>query len=91
MRVIFAFLIGLFLGGSVALVTAQSGVLRTSTSGLVKLSVADVAALPTCDVGTKGTVMMAGDSLTPVALATVIGGGGVAVIVGCNGANWIVF
>lgn len=49
-----------------------------------------VAALPTCNAGTRGTILYVTNALTPVALATVVGGGAVVVPVFCNGAAWIV-
>jgi hypothetical protein len=46
--------------------------------------------LPTCNTGTKGAMYIVTDALTPVAIATVVGGGAVSIGVTCNGANWIV-
>jgi len=46
--------------------------------------------LPTCNSGTKGQMFMVTDALTPVAIATVVGGGAVSIGVTCNGANWVV-
>jgi len=46
--------------------------------------------LPTCNSGTKGAMYIVTDALTPVAIATVVGGGAVSIGVTCNGANWIV-
>lgn len=46
--------------------------------------------LPTCNSTTKGAMYIVTDALTPVAIATVIGGGAVSIGVTCNGANWIV-
>jgi len=46
--------------------------------------------LPTCNSTTKGAMYMVTDALTPVAIATVVGGGAVSIGVTCNGANWIV-
>lgn len=46
--------------------------------------------LPACNSGTKGAMYIVTDALTPVAIATVVGGGAVSIGVTCNGANWIV-
>jgi hypothetical protein len=46
--------------------------------------------LPTCNSITKGAMYMVTDALTPVAIATVVGGGAVSIGVTCNGTNWIV-
>jgi hypothetical protein len=46
--------------------------------------------LPTCNSGTKGQMYMVTDALTPVAIATVVGGGAVSIGVTCNGTNWVV-
>jgi hypothetical protein len=46
--------------------------------------------LPTCNSTTKGAMYIVTDALTPVAIATVVGGGAVSIGVTCNGANWIV-
>ena len=46
--------------------------------------------LPACNSGTKGAMYVVTDALTPVAIATVVGGGGVSIGVTCNGTNWIV-
>jgi hypothetical protein len=46
--------------------------------------------LPTCNSGTKGAMYIVTDALTPVAIATVVGGGSVSIGVTCNGTNWIV-
>ena len=54
------------------------------------LAVLTVAALPTCNAAVKGTQYMVTDALTPVALASVVGGGAVNVPVTCNGTAWIV-
>ncbi len=49
-----------------------------------------VATLPACAAVTKGFMYFVTDSLTPVALAIVAGGGAVQIGVLCNGTNWIV-
>jgi hypothetical protein len=49
-----------------------------------------VASLPTCNSGTQGQMFLVTNALTPVALATVVGGGAVVVGVTCNGTNFIV-
>jgi hypothetical protein len=46
--------------------------------------------LPTCNSGTKGAMYIVTDALTPVAIATAVGGGAVSIGVTCNGTNWIV-
>jgi hypothetical protein len=46
--------------------------------------------LPACNSGTKGAMYIVTDALTPVAIATVVGGGAVSIGVTCNGTNWIV-
>lgn len=46
--------------------------------------------LPTCNSTTKGAMYIVTDALTPVAIATVVGGGVVSIGVTCNGTNWIV-
>jgi len=46
--------------------------------------------LPTCNSTTKGAMFLVTDALTPVAIATVVGGGAVSIGVTCNGTNWIV-
>lgn len=80
--------LGLFLAGCLAFpAAAQSG---SNTVNLPVAPLATVAALPTCSAGNKGAIYMVTDALTPVALATVVGGGAVSVLVACNGSNWIV-
>lgn len=49
-----------------------------------------VASLPACSTATRGMMYMVTDALTPVAIATVTGGGAVIVGVICNGSAWIV-
>lgn len=46
--------------------------------------------LPTCNSTTKGAMYLVTDALTPVALATAVGGGSINIGVTCNGSNWIV-
>lgn len=46
--------------------------------------------LPACSAATKGTMYIVSDALTPVAIATAVGGGVVSIGVTCNGTNWIV-
>jgi hypothetical protein len=46
--------------------------------------------LPTCNSTTKGAMYIVTDALTPVAIATAVGGGAVSIGVTCNGTNWIV-
>ena len=46
--------------------------------------------LPTCNAAAKGQMYIVSDALSPVAIATVIGGGAITIGVTCNGANWIV-
>jgi hypothetical protein len=46
--------------------------------------------LPTCNSTTKGAMYIVTDALTPVAIATVVGGGVVSIGVTCSGTNWIV-
>lgn len=49
-----------------------------------------VASLPSCTTALRGSLYIVTDSLLPVALATVAGGGAVVVPVVCNGTAWIV-
>lgn len=46
--------------------------------------------LPTCNAGNLGRMYWVTNATAPVALATVVGGGAVAIGVTCNGTNWIV-
>lgn len=55
--------------------------------GIVNLKNYTVSTLPT---GTRGDIAYVTDALTPVALATVVGGGATVVPVFYNGTNWIV-
>lgn len=58
--------------------------------GVTPLPATTVGSLPSCTSGTKGTIYLVTDALTPVALAGVTGGGAVVVSVLCNGTAWIV-
>ena len=58
--------------------------------GMPKAQSSTVSGLPSCTAALQGTLFIATDALTPVALSTVTGGGAVKVLVFCNGANWIV-
>jgi hypothetical protein len=46
--------------------------------------------LPTCNAAAKGQMYIVSDALSPIAIATVVGGGGITIGVTCNGSNWIV-
>jgi hypothetical protein len=59
-------------------------------SGALKLPTTTVASLPTCNAGALGTKYAVTDALTPVALASVVGGGAVVLSVFCNGTAWVV-
>lgn len=50
----------------------------------------NVGALPPCNAPSQGTIRLITDALLPVALTTAAGGGGVRVLVYCNGTQWIV-
>jgi hypothetical protein len=67
---------------------AQAQFITSSSSGKIPLTV--VGSLPTCNAGTEGTLYGVTDALTPVALATAVGGGAIHTLVYCNGTNWIV-
>jgi hypothetical protein len=59
-------------------------------SGALKLPTTTMASLPTCNAGALGTKYAVTDALTPVALASVVGGGAVVLSVFCNGTAWVV-
>lgn len=63
---------------------------QTTSSMTITLPVTTVAGLVACAAGTKGSMGMVSDALTPVALSAATGGGAVAVPVVCNGTAWIV-
>ena len=67
---------------------ASAQVVSVSSSGKIPLTV--VGSLPTCNAGTEGTIYGVTDALTPVALATAVGGGAIHTLVYCNGTAWIV-
>lgn len=64
--------------------------LQINSYGPATRPVTTVAGLPTCGALTKGFIYFVTDALTPVAIATVVGGGAAQVGVTCNGTNWIV-
>lgn len=49
-----------------------------------------VAGLPACTAANTGVVYRVTDALTPLLNIAVVGGGAVAVIVRCNGTNFLV-
>lgn len=58
--------------------------------GATQRPLTTVGALPTCNSAARGVMYFVTDSLTPVALATVVAGGAVQIGVTCNGTAWIV-
>lgn len=56
----------------------------------VKIPLSTVTNLPTCSAATEGLLRGVTDALTPVALASVVGGGAVRLSAYCNGTAWIV-
>jgi hypothetical protein len=81
MRFIFPFLL---LSGVAFADSQTTGINGTSRP------ITTVAGLPTCNANNKGKMFFVTDTLAPVALATVAGGGAVQIGVLCNGTNWIV-
>lgn len=62
--------------------------LRATTS--VQVSSLTVSALPVCSSATTGWVYLVTNALLPILGMAVAGGGGVSVLVRCNGTNFIV-
>ncbi len=62
-----------------------------SVSALLSLQQFTVAGLATCNAGNKFKIAEVSDATSPTFLATVTGGGAVAVPVMCNGTNWVSF
>lgn len=62
----------------------------TLVCGAPQSPVTTVSSLPSCTSGLRGASYFVTDSLGPVALATVVGGGAVGLLVVCNGTSWIV-
>jgi hypothetical protein len=60
-------------------------------NGGIRAAVKTVSGLPTCSSAIEGTRYGVSDASSPVALATVVGGGSSHVPVYCNGTNWIVY
>lgn len=67
--------------------TGQSAILcdQAQTS---QAQTTTVAGLPTCNSGSRGQSYIVTDSLTPIALATVVAGGAVVIRATCDGAAW---
>lgn len=76
--------------GVFAIDNGTSGQYRDLITRKTQGTVVAVASLGTCNAGAEGTRWAVNDALTPVSLATVVGGGSVHVPVYCDGTNWIV-
>jgi len=80
-----------FLIAALILLTNQAIAQDITVSNLAPaLPQSTTAALPTCNAAATGKMYLVTDALTPVALASVAGGGAVKVLVFCNGSSWIV-
>lgn len=70
--------------------TPAAATFTTLVSTTTKTTAVAVGSLPTCNAGAEGLRSGVTDALLPAALAIVAAGGGVHVMVYCNGTNWIV-
>jgi hypothetical protein len=78
---------------ALVIATAASVAMAQRGSSVINVAVAPLSTasgLPSCGSSSKGALYMVTNALTPVALSTVVGGGAVAVLVACDGTNWIV-